>query len=132
MEMHYNKPVDDPIAPPVLDFHRFVLLVSHRFTDRIHFFGELELEHALVSGLEDKGELELEQAYLDILATPELNFRAGMLLAPMASSTSATSRRLSTASNGRLSTPSSFPQPGSMSAPVCMARSAASFVIAST
>jgi hypothetical protein len=82
MELHFNRPIDDP-APPVLDFHRFVLLVSHRFTDNIHFFGELELEHAVVEGLEEKGELELEQAYLDILVSPELNFRAGMLLAPI-------------------------------------------------
>jgi len=82
MEMHYNRPIDD-VAPPVLDFHRFVLLVSHRFSDRIHFFGELEIEHALVEGLEVGGELEVEQAYLDVLVRPELNFRAGMLLAPM-------------------------------------------------
>ncbi|HEX9699726.1 MAG TPA: hypothetical protein VGD06_09725 [Acidobacteriota bacterium] len=83
MELHLNKPVDDDIAPTVLDFHRFVLLVAHRFTERIHFFGELELEHAVVEGLEEGGELELEQAYLDVLATPEVNFRAGMLLVPV-------------------------------------------------
>jgi hypothetical protein len=83
MEMHLNKPINDPIAPAVLDFHRFVLLVSHRFSDRIRFMGELELEHALVEGLEDKGELELEQAYLDFLVRPQLNFRAGMLLVPV-------------------------------------------------
>ncbi len=83
MEMHYNRPIGDPFAAPVLDFHRFVLLVSHRFSDRIHFFGELELEHSVVEGLEEKGELELEQAYVDFLVTPELNFRAGMMLAPM-------------------------------------------------
>ncbi len=83
MEMHYNRPIGDPFAPPMLDFHRFVLLVSHRFSDRIHFFGEIELEHSIVEGLEEKGELELEQAYVDFLVTPELNFRAGMMLAPM-------------------------------------------------
>ncbi len=83
MEMHYNRPINDPLAPQILDFHRFVLLVSHRFSDRIHFFGEIELEHSIVEGLEEKGELELEQAYVDFLVTPELNFRAGMMLAPM-------------------------------------------------
>lgn len=82
MELHLNKPIDDP-APPILDFHRFVLLFSHRFTDRLRFVGELELEHAVVEGLEEAGELELEQAYLDVLVTPALNFRAGMLLAPV-------------------------------------------------
>lgn len=83
MEMHYNRPIDDPFASPTLDFHRFVLLVSHRFSERLHFFGELELEHAVVEGLEERGELELEQAYVDYLWRPEINFRAGMLLAPM-------------------------------------------------
>jgi len=83
MEMHLNKPVDDPVAPPVLDFHRFVLLFSHSFTPRLRFVGELELEHAIVEGLEDAGELELEQAYLDVLMSPALNFRAGMMLVPV-------------------------------------------------
>jgi hypothetical protein len=82
MDFHLNQPVDDP-APAVLDFHRFVLLFTHRFSDRVRFVGELELEHAVVEGLEEGGELELEQAYLDFLAKPSLNFRAGMLLVPI-------------------------------------------------
>ena len=32
---------------PQLDFHRFVLLFNHSFSDRLRFIGELELEHAL-------------------------------------------------------------------------------------
>ena len=64
MEMHLNRPEG---GPAILDFHRFVLLFSHRFSDRIRFVGELELEHAFVEGLEEAGELELEQAYLDFL-----------------------------------------------------------------
>ena len=83
MEMHLNKPVDDPVAAPVLDFHRFVLLFSHSFNPRLRFVGELELEHAVVEGLEEAGELELEQAYVDVLLSPALNFRAGMMLAPV-------------------------------------------------
>ena len=88
MEMHLNKPIEDrdtpaPKAPAVLDFHRFVLLFSHSFTPRLRFVGELELEHAVVEGREDKGELELEQAYVDYLIAPELNVRAGMLLVPV-------------------------------------------------
>jgi hypothetical protein len=81
MDFHFNKPTDG--LPPVLDFHRFVLLFSHRFTDRVRFVGELELEHGFVAGLEEGGELELEQAYLDFLLEPALNFRAGMLLVPV-------------------------------------------------
>ncbi|MEQ1756941.1 MAG: hypothetical protein ABL986_01395 [Vicinamibacterales bacterium] len=80
MEVHYNNA---QFEDGRLDFHRFVLLVTHRFTDRIRFVGELELEHALVEGLEDAGELELEQAYIDFLLHRSLNVRAGMMLMPM-------------------------------------------------
>jgi hypothetical protein len=82
MDFHLNVPVDDP-APAILDFHRFVLLFTHQFADRLRFVGELELEHAVVEGLEEGGELELEQAYIDFLVHPSLNFRAGMLLTPV-------------------------------------------------
>src|SRR5688572_8157773 len=80
MEMHLNRPED---GPAVLDFHRFVLLLGHRFSDRIRFVGELELEHAFVEGLEEAGELELEQAYLDFLIGRAFNVRAGMVLVPI-------------------------------------------------
>lgn len=80
MEIHYNRPQD---ADPILDVHRFVLLVNHSFSPRIRFVGELELEHALVEGLEDKGELELEQAYIDFLLQRSFNVRAGMMLVPV-------------------------------------------------
>jgi hypothetical protein len=60
-----------------------VLLFNHSFSDRIRFIGEVEIEHALVEGLEESGELELEQAYLDFRLTPALNLRAGMLLTPV-------------------------------------------------
>jgi len=80
MELHYNK-VEPQDA--ILDFHRFVLLMSHSFSPRIRFVGELEVEHAIVEGLEDKGELELEQAYLDFLLSRSFNLRAGMMLIPV-------------------------------------------------
>lgn len=80
MDFHYNKL---EFEDGRLDFHRFVLLFTHSFTDRIRFVGELELEHALVEGLENAGELELEQAYLDFLITRAFNVRAGMLLMPI-------------------------------------------------
>lgn len=80
MDFHYNKP---ELEDGQLDFHRFVLLVTHRFSDRIRFVSELELEHAFVEGLEQAGELELEQAYVDFLLSRGFNVRAGMLLAPV-------------------------------------------------
>jgi hypothetical protein len=80
MDFHYNK---HEFEDGRLDFHRFVLLITHNFSDRIRFVSELELEHALVEGLEEAGELELEQAYVDFLLTRRFNLRAGMMLAPV-------------------------------------------------
>lgn len=80
MDFHFNKTRGQPGQ---LDFHRFVLLFGHSFSERLKFWSELEVEHALVEGREEKGELELEQAYLDFLVKPYLNFRAGMLLTPV-------------------------------------------------
>jgi hypothetical protein len=80
MDFHYNKADGED---GILDFHRFVLLVSHSFSSKIRFVGELELEHAFVEGLEEAGELELEQAYVDFLLSRWLNVRAGMLLMPV-------------------------------------------------
>ncbi len=80
MDFHYNKV---EFEDGRLDFHRFVLLFTHSFSERLRFVGELELEHALVEGLEQAGELELEQAYLDFLVSRSFNVRAGMLLMPI-------------------------------------------------
>jgi len=80
MDFHFNKADGED---PVLDFHRFVLLLNHGFSPRLRFVGELELEHAFVEGLEASGEIELEQAYIDFLLSRPLNVRAGMLLMPV-------------------------------------------------
>jgi DtxR family Mn-dependent transcriptional regulator len=80
MDFHFNNP---EFSDAHLDFHRFVLLVTHSFSERIRFVGELELEHAVVEGLEEEGELELEQAYVDFLLSRSFNVRAGMLLMPI-------------------------------------------------
>jgi hypothetical protein len=80
MDFHLNRPQHED---PQLDFHRFVLLFSHSFSERLRFIGELELEHGFVEGGEESGELELEQAYLDFRLHPAFNLRAGMLLAPV-------------------------------------------------
>ena len=80
MDFHFNK---EDLQDGRLDFHRFVLLFTHSFSDRLRFIGELELEHAFVEGFEKAGELELEQAYLDVLVARSVNVRAGMLLVPV-------------------------------------------------
>ncbi len=80
METHLNH---DGLNPTTFDFHRFVLLFGHGFGDRIRFWSELEFEHGFIEGREVSGELVLEQAYLDFLVHPKLNFRAGTILAPV-------------------------------------------------
>ena len=80
MDFHFTK---QQAADGQLDFHRFVLLITHQFSDRIRFVSEVELEHAFVEGLERSGEVELEQAYVDFLLSRRFNVRAGMLLAPI-------------------------------------------------
>jgi hypothetical protein len=78
-ELTLNAPSN---APAVVDLRRFVLFVGHNFTDRIRFYSEVEVEHA-VSSAEDAGEVEVEQAYLDGLLGRRLNLRAGLLLMPV-------------------------------------------------
>lgn len=80
MDFHFNKERGQPFHP---DFHRFVLLFGHSFSNRIKFWSEVEIEHALVEGGEETGELSVEQAYLDFLIKPAFNLRAGMLLTPI-------------------------------------------------
>ncbi|MCU1330983.1 MAG: hypothetical protein JWN34_6353 [Bryobacterales bacterium] len=80
MDFHVNRDANAAWKP---DFHRFVLLFGHSFSDRIKFWSELELEHSLLEGGEETGEIALEQAYLDFLITPRFNIRAGMLLSPV-------------------------------------------------
>ncbi|MEP7354831.1 MAG: hypothetical protein ABI824_16500 [Acidobacteriota bacterium] len=81
MDFHANKQSGDPYQP---DFHRFVLLFGHSFSDRIKFWSELELEHSLLEPSEGVGgEIALEQAYLDFLIKPYFNIRSGMVLAPI-------------------------------------------------
>lgn len=80
MDFHVNRDSGQPFRP---DFHRFVLLFGHSFSERIKFWSELELERSFVASGEVSGELALEQGFLDFLLKPWFNLRAGMVLAPV-------------------------------------------------
>jgi hypothetical protein len=80
MEIHLNKEED---LPAEADLHRFVLMVGHTFTDRLKFWSEIEIEHALVEGGEESGEVAIEQAYIDLMVARRINLRAGMVLIPV-------------------------------------------------
>ena len=69
-------------APGIVDLRRFVLFFGHTFNDWIHFFSEVEVEHA-ISSAEDEGEVEIEQAYLDALLDRHVKLRGGLILVPV-------------------------------------------------
>jgi hypothetical protein len=77
-ELHYNN-LD---SKEEVDFDRFVLSVSHEFTDTIRLFSEVELEHSVASS-EDKGEVDLEQAYLEFDLNQRNSLKTGVFLLPV-------------------------------------------------
>lgn len=78
-ELHYNniKDGDDEI-----DFHRFVLFISHDFNENLRFFSEFELEHS-IAGEGKNGEIELEQAYIEYDINDSLQAKGGLFLVPV-------------------------------------------------
>ena len=86
-ELHYNNLSDDQTVDgddsrDRTDFHRFVLFVGHEFSDSIRFFSELELEHSL-SGEGQPGEVELEQAWVEMDLNDRHRVRAGLDILPI-------------------------------------------------
>ena len=81
-ELTLNAPLGDSPGNAVIDLRRVVLFFGHNFTEKLRFYSELELEHA-VSSAADKGEVEIEQAFLDALLHQKLNLRGGLILVPV-------------------------------------------------
>ncbi len=77
-EMHWNSLQ----SKDEIDFHRFVLFLGHEFDAKTRLFAELELEHSL-AGEGKKGEVELEQAYIERDLTGSQHARAGLFLVPV-------------------------------------------------
>ena len=68
------------------DFHRYVLFVGHEYTENLHFYSELELEHSFLKDTKDgssDGEVELEQAYLEYTFNESISAKAGLFLMPV-------------------------------------------------
>jgi hypothetical protein len=78
-ELTLNAPAN---APSIVDMRRLVLYFGHHFNERIRFYSEVELEHA-ISSADDQGEIEIEQAYLDGLLHKRLNLRGGLIIMPV-------------------------------------------------
>ncbi|MBS1773449.1 MAG: hypothetical protein JST82_11375 [Bacteroidetes bacterium] len=64
----------------IASLDRVVLFVGHQFNSRIAFFSEMELENALVEGLEEKGEISMEQAFLKFNINSKNYIVAGLFL----------------------------------------------------
>lgn len=63
-----------------IDALRAIIYAGYRFDDQWLFNSEIEFEHASTGKV---GEVSLEFAYLDYLATANVGVRAGLLLVPM-------------------------------------------------
>ena len=63
------------------DFLRAILYVGYKFNDWITFNSELEFEHGTTGNT--RGEVSVEQAYVDFRFRDEIGVRAGTLLVPM-------------------------------------------------
>ena len=74
--------IHPPTATPSSICAAWSSYVGHNFTDKLRLYTELEVEHA-VSSASDRGEFEVEQAFLDYLAWRPLNFRAGVIIMPV-------------------------------------------------
>ena len=82
-ELHYNQLDGEGGAAgkDEFDFHRFVLFLGHQFNSRTRFFSELEVEHS-IAGEGKKGEIELEQAYVEFDLNENHRAKAGLFLIP--------------------------------------------------
>lgn len=78
-ELHYNNYEDSDAK---IDFHRFVLFFGHEFSDSVRFFSEFELEHS-IAGDGKAGEVELEQAYVEIDINEKTSSKVGLFLIPV-------------------------------------------------
>ena len=80
-ELNYNRPTHDS-KNAVADVRRFVLGYQHRFDEKTKVVTELEVEHA-VSSADDRGEVEVEQAYIERQLSRQWSARAGLFLMPV-------------------------------------------------
>lgn len=95
-ELHYNNLSNGTGSQKKeIDFHRFVLFFGHDFNEDIRLFSEFELEHALVKDSDTDtdgtstsinkapGEVELEQAYVQVDINDRQTVNAGVFLLPV-------------------------------------------------
>lgn len=84
-ELHYNNLNNQRAGGSdidQIDLHRAVIFMGHSFSDSVRFFSELEVEHS-VAGEGKKGEVELEQAFIEWDYSANHRLKAGLFLLPI-------------------------------------------------
>lgn len=76
IKYQYNTRTEQGIA----NLDRAVLFLGHKFSNRISFFSELEVEDAKVTGGQAGGEVALEQAFLKFQASRNIYITAGLFI----------------------------------------------------
>lgn len=79
-ELLYSRPTKRT-QDTTADVERFVIDLQHRFSERDKMVAELEVEHAM-SSADDRGEVEVEQAYVEHQLTDAVAAKAGLFLVP--------------------------------------------------
>lgn len=75
-QIDYNQPFgNQTFQNGKLDVHRLVLLFGYRFTNKLSFVTEIEVEHVK--------EVFVEQAFINYAFNTYVNFRGGLVLIPM-------------------------------------------------
>lgn len=75
-QIDYNQPFGgDKYHNGTLDIHRLVLLFGYKFTNKLSFVTEVEIEHV--------EEVYVEQAFLNYAINTYFNVRGGLMLIPM-------------------------------------------------
>jgi len=64
----------------VANLTRNVLFLGHKFSNRIYFFSELELEDAKVVGGKPSGEISMEQLFLKFSINRDMYLQAGLFI----------------------------------------------------
>lgn len=88
-EMHYNNLNNKKAGgsdKKEMDFHRFVMFLGHEFSNKIRFWSELEVEHAVIQDTtngSNGGEVAIEQAFVEFDLNSNMSARAGILLVPV-------------------------------------------------
>lgn len=92
-ELHYNNlsNSDNSTKKRELDLHRFVVFINHEFNDDARLFTEFEIEHGFISDNNDAagtdgtspGEVEVEQAYVQIDLENDKQVSVGVFLIPV-------------------------------------------------